>query len=197
MAGPAYIIRAMVGFQQLAIASPSYITQRAIGLAISEFFENPRNIWQEDSRKEYESHVRMAQDVLEKFGFTCIKPEGAFYLFAQATHLMRQPISESLRERYQLEIPTIKTDLDLANYFLKVAGVAIVPGSGFGMDEADGYFRISCAAKREILEKAMHALGESGKALLSIPTVQASEGSTPFWENSPRVAPLPLLRARI
>jgi aspartate aminotransferase len=197
MAGPAYIISAMIGFQQLAIASPSYITQRAIGVAISEFLENPRNIWQEESRQEYESNVRRAQDILENFGFTCIKPEGAFYLFAQATHLMRQPISESLRERYQLEMPRINTDLDLANYFLKVAGVAIVPGSGFGMDESDGYFRISCAAKRETLEKAMYALGESGRALLSIPTVQASVGSTPFWESSPRGASLPLLRARM
>jgi aspartate aminotransferase len=45
-----------------------------------------------------------------------------------------------------------KTDLALADFLLEKEGVAVVPGSAFGLD---GYFRISFATSMENLIEAM------------------------------------------
>jgi aspartate aminotransferase len=186
MGGPARFITAMIGLQQLAIASTPCLTQRALVIAIDEYLTNPENSWQQDTRQAYQENVLLAEKIVTSFGFDVIKPQGAFYLFVQASHLMNQMIPESLIEQHQLDILEIKTDLDLANYFLKVAGVAIVPGSGFGMNESDGYFRVSCAADRKTLKSAMISLGESGHKLLQVYSDKSNatvvSASTPFWK---------------
>jgi aspartate aminotransferase len=46
----------------------------------------------------------------------------------------------------------IKDDNDLAEYLLVQAGVAVVPGSGFG---APGHIRISFATSMQVLEDAL------------------------------------------
>ena len=53
----------------------------------------------------------------------------------------------------------VGTASDLATYLLRHAGVAVVPGEGFG---APGHVRISYAAPREVLEDG---LGRMARAL--------------------------------
>ena len=48
--------------------------------------------------------------------------------------------------------------LELAEYFLKAAEVAVVPGSAFG---APGYLRLSFAASMELLQKAVMRIKEA------------------------------------
>ena len=79
------------------------------------------------------------------------KPEGAFYLFPDARAFIGLTAPRGL---------VIADDLVLASYLLD-EGVALVPGSGFGMP---GFLRLSYAASDDKLELAAqrlaHALGQ-------------------------------------
>jgi len=82
---------------------------------------------------------------------TCIRPDGAFYLFAN----FQQYLGGSFGDR------KIATTVDLANLLLEEAHVAVVPGEAFG---APGYIRFSYATSldniAEGLENMKHLLGE-------------------------------------
>ncbi len=66
-------------------------------------------------------------------GISCLKPEGAFYVFVN--------VSKILGKRYKGEI--IGNSVHLAELLLDEARVALVPGTAFG---ADDYVRLSYAA---------------------------------------------------
>lgn len=76
--------------------------------------------------------------------FTCIRPQGAFYLFPD--------ISARLENGQSAE--------DFAAFLLEKTGVAVVPGEAFG---ADGHIRISYAVPKEMLvegfERMVRLLG--------------------------------------
>ena len=78
-------------------------------------------------------------------GIRCIKPQGAFYAFAD------------IRE---LGIPS----LDLAQYLVKEAGVVLTNGSGFGYE---GFVRLSYAANLKQIEEAMDRMK---KAIIRLPS---------------------------
>ncbi len=81
----------------------------------------------------------------------CIKPDGAFYLFAN----FQKYLGSSFGDR------KIATTIDLANILLDEAKIAVVPGEAFG---APGYIRFSYATSldniAEGLEHLKHLLGE-------------------------------------
>lgn len=52
----------------------------------------------------------------------------------------------------------ISTDKDLCMYFLRSAGVAVVPGSAF---ELPGHFRVSYASSDQELEEAMSRIAQA------------------------------------
>jgi len=68
-------------------------------------------------------------------GFSVVQPEGAFYVFP------------SIKQ-------TGKTSLQIAEYLLEEASVALVPGSAFGQS-GEGYLRISYANSYEQLEEGL------------------------------------------
>lgn len=74
--------------------------------------------------------------------FSCIKPQGAFYLFPD--------VSAVLKENETSQI--------LAERLLKQAGVAVVPGEAFGMAQ---HLRISFAVSEENLEKGFKQIAEA------------------------------------
>jgi aspartate aminotransferase len=89
-------------------------------------------------------HFKQRHDyVLDRFnrmpGIECLPTDGTFYLFPKATALI-----ESLEG--------VSDDLQLADYLIQKAEVAVVPGSAFGLA---GYFRVSIATSMEELETAM------------------------------------------
>ena len=79
-------------------------------------------------------------------GVSCLPGAGTFYAFANIERAM--------------PIVGLKTDNAFAEYLLNHAGVAVVPGSGFG---APGHMRLSFACSREMLEEALRRID---KALL-------------------------------
>jgi aspartate aminotransferase len=74
-------------------------------------------------------------------GISCQPGAGTFYAFADVTGAMR-----SLG---------VKDDTAFAEFLLVEAGVAVVPGSGFG---APGHMRISFACSMEMLEDALRRI---------------------------------------
>jgi len=93
----------------------------------------------EEMRKEYDRRRKMiVKRVNEIDGFSCVKPEGAFYVF-----------------------PNIK-DFGLSSYefaekLLKEAKVAVVPGTEFGRN-GEGFVRLSYATAYEKIEEAANRI---------------------------------------
>ena len=75
-------------------------------------------------------------------GISCLKPEGAFYVFPSCKNLLNKKTK-------------IKSDTDFVQKLLEQANVAVVQGSAFGLP---GYFRISYATSMENLKKAMERI---------------------------------------
>lgn len=79
-------------------------------------------------------------------GLTCLKPEGAFYVF---------PNMQKLVGKQSPKGKIITNSAELCDYLLDEALVATVAGSAFGME---GYFRISYATSEDALKKAMERI---------------------------------------
>jgi len=81
---------------------------------------------------------------LTKEIFKCHEPQGAFYLF---------PSLDGYEDRF-------KTCNEAAEFILKEAKVALLPGSAFGID---GYLRISFASHEDVLTEALGRIKEALK----------------------------------
>ncbi|MCF7804312.1 MAG: pyridoxal phosphate-dependent aminotransferase [Candidatus Marinimicrobia bacterium] len=73
---------------------------------------------------------------------TCVKPEGAFYVFPNIGGYFGKSYNDN----------TVNSSLDMANFLLDEAHVAVVPGGAFGADEN---VRISYATSLEELERGL------------------------------------------
>ncbi len=133
--GPADLIKAMKKIQSQSTSNPTSISQYAAEAALN----GPQ-----ECISEMLVHFKQRHDyVLDRFnrmpGIECLPTDGTFYLFPKATALI-----ESLEG--------VSDDLQLADYLIQKAEVAVVPGSAFGLA---GYFRVSIATSMEELETAM------------------------------------------
>ena len=144
-AGSKEIIAAMTKIQSQSTSCPSSISLKAA----TEALNGPKESL-EMMRKEFEKRRNYIVDRLNSIdGITCLKPEGAFYVFPN--------ISALLGKTYNGK--TINTDSEMAEYLLENARIAVVPGSAFG---ADGYMRLSYATS---MEKIVEGLSRLEKAL--------------------------------
>ena len=75
-------------------------------------------------------------------GLVCQVPEGAFYTFVNCVGLIGRTTPDGRQ---------LNRDTDVAEYLLRQVGVAVVPGSAFGLAR---YFRISYATSLRELEEA-------------------------------------------
>ncbi|MBI5644185.1 MAG: pyridoxal phosphate-dependent aminotransferase [Deltaproteobacteria bacterium] len=146
-AGPKEIIKAMTNIQSQSTSNPASISQWAAVEAISGSQETLVTM-----TKEFEKRRNAMVDGLNAIeGVSCIRPQCAFYVFAN--------VSKSLGKRFN-EM-TIKGSADMANYLLDIAGVAVVPGEPFG---DDSFIRLSYATSmKNILngvERIKKAIGE-------------------------------------
>ena len=73
-------------------------------------------------------------------GFSCKKPEGAFYAWLDISK-------------------TGYTSVELAEKLLAEAHMAVVPGSAFGAT-GEGYLRITCVKSKEELNKGLKRIRE-------------------------------------
>ncbi len=141
-AGPRPIIAAMNMLQSQLTSSTSTVSQWA-GLAALDGHHDFIKIHNEEFVKRRDF---VHQSLLAIKGITCVKPNGAFYLYPSIKNLLGKKTKDG---------KVIKTDDDMAEYLLERAEVALVAGSAFGLSP---YIRISYATSMTILEKAMARL---------------------------------------
>ena len=131
-AGNKEIIAAMSRLQSHSTSNPDSIAQRAAVEAISGSQEPLKKMLAEfKKRREY-----LVGKLNELKGFSCRKPQGAFYAFPC--------ISGVLGKDFQGR--EIKGSSSLTELFLNEARVAVVPGAAFGQDD---YLRFSYATSLE------------------------------------------------
>lgn len=148
-AGPIALIKAMNLVQSQSTSHTSSISQAASIAALDgpvdflrDFVENFRH------RRD------MVVDALRTVeGLTCDLPAGAFYAF---------PGCHGLLGRLTPSGTPIESDADLAMHILRHSGVAVVPGTAFGLS---GHFRISYAASNSELVEAMSRISNACAAL--------------------------------
>ena len=137
-AGPIEIIKAISKIQSQSTSNPSSISQAAAVEALNgtQDFIKIRA----DSFKERRDFVVDSLNSIK--GLSCLRPEGAFYVFPSCKKLLGKKTK-------------LKSDKDFVEKLLEKSEVAVVQGSAFGLD---GYFRISYATSMDNLKKAMERI---------------------------------------
>ncbi|MFC8149664.1 pyridoxal phosphate-dependent aminotransferase [Bacillus paralicheniformis] len=133
-AGSEPIIKAMTNLASHSTSNPTSVAQYG---AIAAY--NGPNEPVEEMRKAFEDRLNKVYELLVDIpGLTCLKPEGAFYLFPNAKKAAESCGFSSVDE--------------FAEALLEEEKVAIVPGSGFG---APDNIRLSYATSLSLLEEAV------------------------------------------
>ncbi len=86
-------------------------------------------------------------------GITCLTPDGAFYVYPSCAGLIGRRTAEGHE---------LRSDLDVALYFLEEAGVAMLDGSAYGLSP---YLRLSIATSLEAIEEACARMKRASDAL--------------------------------
>jgi len=134
-AGPASIIKAMKKIQSQSTSNPTSISQYAAEAAL-----NGSQQCIADMMVHFKQRHDYVVDRLNKMpGVNCLSTDGTFYVFPSVTGLIDA-------------IDGVNDDLELAEYLIEKAGVALVPGSAFG---SPGFARISIATSMENLSNAL------------------------------------------
>ncbi|OZG72069.1 aspartate aminotransferase [Hahella sp. CCB-MM4] len=140
-AGPAKVIGAMKKIQSQSTSNPASISQAAAVAALNGPQECIREMVTEFKKRH--DFVVAALNAIN--GVNCLAVDGTFYAF---------PGFQGAIEK----LDGINNDVELAEYLLNNAGVALVPGSAFG---APGHLRLSFATSMENLEKAMERIAKA------------------------------------
>ena len=148
-AGSEEIIAAMNNIQSQSTSNPNSIAQKAsVEALIGPQSEVEKMVSAFAQRRNY------IVDRLNKMsGVSCYKPVGAFYVFPN--------FSSHYGKAYQGK--KIENSTHLADYFLDVAKVAVVPGVEFG---ADPFERLSFATSLENIKEGLDRIEEAVKKLV-------------------------------
>jgi len=148
-AGSEEIISAMNNIQSQSTSNPTSIAQKASVEALI----GP----QDEVRKMVNAFGQRRNYIVDRLnritGVSCYKPMGAFYVFPN--------FSSYYGKSYQGK--KIENSTHLADYFLDVAKVAVVPGVEFG---ADPFERLSFATSMENIKEGLDRIEEALKKLV-------------------------------
>jgi len=136
--GPKNLVAAMSTIQGQSTSNASSISQRAATIGLN----GDQACVAEMNKAFKQRHDFVVTGLNAIPGISCQPGAGTFYAFADVSGAMRNL--------------GIKDDNAFAEYLLVEAGVAVVPGSGFG---APGHVRISFACSMAMLEDALGRIG--------------------------------------
>lgn len=135
--GEESIIKAMTNLASHSTSNPTTTAQYG-AIAAYEGTQEPV----EEMRQAFEGRLNKIYDKLVEIpGVSCIKPQGAFYLFPNVKHAV--------------ELTGYSNVEDFTTALLEEAQVAVIPGSGFG---APDNIRLSYATSLELLEAAVERI---------------------------------------
>ncbi|HYB20173.1 MAG TPA: pyridoxal phosphate-dependent aminotransferase [Thermodesulfobacteriota bacterium] len=147
-AGPAQIMAAMDKIQTQNVSNPvSFCQKAAIEALVGPQDSVQKMIAEFDRRRKY-----IVQRLNAMPGITCSLPKGAFYVFPNVTGLFGKKWGDR----------KLSNSLDVSDFILEEAKVAVVAGMAFGNDN---YIRFSYATSRENIEKGMDQIQEALKKL--------------------------------
>ena len=138
LAGPLPLVKAAQKIQSQSTSNPSSISQYAAIAALNgdqSYIEESMAIF-----KQRHNFVHAGLNSID--GVECTASDGTFYSF---------PNMQGVIDK----LDGINNDIELGEYLLEQAEVALVPGSAFG---AKGYMRLSYATSMENLETALERL---------------------------------------
>ena len=136
--GPAALIKAMKKVQSQSTSNPTSISQVAAQAAL----DGDQSCIAPMITAFRERHDFVVGALNDIPGVECLPADGTFYCFPQV---------QSVIDR----LDNVSDDIELAEYLLDTAGVALVPGSAFG---APGYMRLSFATGLDVLQDALSRL---------------------------------------
>ncbi|MBC7982506.1 MAG: pyridoxal phosphate-dependent aminotransferase [Candidatus Obscuribacterales bacterium] len=139
-AGPIELIRAMSIIQSQSTSNPSSIAQKASVAALN----GDQACVREMNRQFKIRHDLLLAGLNQLPGVSCLAGAGTFYAFANIEAAMA---SKKLAD-----------DNAFAEFLLNDAGVAVVPGSGFG---APGHVRLSFACSEQTLQEALRRMDKA------------------------------------
>jgi aspartate/methionine/tyrosine aminotransferase len=128
--------------QNLYLAAPTMSQYAALSA-----FEGETLAILEQRRQILQQRRDALMPALEKVGFNfTVKPQGAFYLYADCSALLNKQVPDSMA---------------MSRYLLKEAGVAITPGLDFGNFEAEKHCRFAYTTSEERLLEAAERIGKA------------------------------------
>lgn len=137
-AGPEEIIREMKKIQSQSTSNPNSIAQAAAVSALNgkqDFIKECVNTFKE-------RHDFIIKALKEIDGIEILESEGTFYTFPDMNNIINR-------------LQNISNDIELAEFFIEEAGVAMVPGSAFGVP---GCMRISFATNMENIKEGIRRI---------------------------------------
>ncbi|WP_286232338.1 pyridoxal phosphate-dependent aminotransferase [Neobacillus mesonae] len=138
-AGEEKIIKAMTNLASHSTSNPTTTAQYA-AIAAYNGTQEPVEVM----REAFEERLEIIYKQLTAIpGFTCVKPQGAFYLYPNV--------------KAAAEMTGYQNVDDFASALLVEAKVAVIPGSGFGTPDN---IRLSYATSLDLLEKAVARMKE-------------------------------------
>lgn len=139
-AGPPKVIKAMTDLHLYStICAPTVSQMAGLAALTGPQGDIKKHVSEYQKRRDY-LHKRLN----EMDAFTCVKPEGAFFIFAKYASNMRS--------------------VDFAHWLLEKAKVAVVPGRDFGR-YGEGYVRFSFATAMPLIKKAADRIERAVKFL--------------------------------
>ncbi len=147
-AGPQHIIKAMNKIQSQSTSNPCAPAQYAALAALTGPQDFPAVMKQAFlPRREF-----FVADLTAIEGVTCVKPNGAFYVFPNFSAYYGKEFNGK----------KINNSVAMADYFLDEAKVASIPGAAFG---ADDFVRFSFATSMKIIREGMLRIKKALAAL--------------------------------
>ncbi len=141
--GPKTLIQGMKKIQSQSTSNPTSIAQYAAQAAL----EGKQDFLQETCHIFKQRHDFVYKTLTSMEGVNCLPSDGTFYSFPSFKKIIRQ-------------MDNINNDVELAQFLLEKADVALVPGSAFG---TPGHLRLSFATDMSSLEKALTRIQQAIK----------------------------------
>ena len=139
--GPADLIKSMKKIQSQSTSNPTSISQVAAQAAL----EGDQSCIEPMLKAFKERHDFVVTALNDIPGVSCLPADGTFYCFPYV-----QPAIDVIKG--------VADDVELAEYLLDHAGVALVPGTAFG---SPGYLRLSFATGMDVLQEALSRLASA------------------------------------
>ncbi|MBN9886930.1 pyridoxal phosphate-dependent aminotransferase [Salipiger abyssi] len=150
--GPEALIQGMSVIQSQSTSGASSISQAAAIAAL----DGPQGFLADRAEAFRQRRDTVVAALNAVPGLSCRSPEGAFYAFPECKGLIgrRRPEGQALR-----------SDRDVCAWLMEAAGVAVVPGSAFGLP---GHFRVSYATSTATLNAALTRIHEACETLEAV-----------------------------